>query len=82
MHPHVTPNAQRNERALVTVAGPMMNQEPQACTAGPAAEAIAPDHALAQATEKAQGMLPPVIARTATAEALQLDGLPASAQQS
>jgi hypothetical protein len=57
----------------------MMNQKPQACTAGPAAEAIAPDHALAQATEKAQGVLPPVIAGAAAAEALQLDSFPAPA---
>jgi hypothetical protein len=59
----------------------MMNQQPRVCAASPAAETVAPNHPLAQATEKAQGMLPPVVAGAAAAEPLQLDGFSTLAQQ-
>jgi hypothetical protein len=70
MHAQVTADAQRNQRALFTIHGPMMNQQPRARAAGPAAATIAFQYTLAQATEKAQRMLPPVIARAAAPQPL------------
>jgi hypothetical protein len=47
-----------------------------------AAEAIAPDDALASAAEKAQGMLTPVVTATTAAQPFQLNMFAAGAEQS
>jgi hypothetical protein len=59
----------------------MMNHQAGAGATAAAAEAIAPDHALAQAAEKAQGMLAPIVTAAAAAQPFQLDMLAAGTEQ-
>src|SRR5271168_934202 len=60
----------------------MMNDQAGSDATSLAAEAIAPDYAFAPATEKAEGMLAPVVTGTAAAQPFQLDMLATGAEQS
>jgi hypothetical protein len=61
MHAYVTADAQGDQCVIIVVFGPVMNYQAGVGATPLAAEAIAPDHALAPAAEKAQGMLAPVV---------------------
>ena len=78
---HVAADAQGDQRVLMVVLAPVMNHQPGFHPAALAAKAVAPDHALAQAAEKAQGMLAPGITGAAAAQPFQLHRLAAGAQQ-
>ena len=82
MHAYVAADAQGDHRFVLVVFAPMMNDQAGSDATSLAAEAIAPDHALAPAAEKAQGMLAPVVTRTAAAQPFQLDMLATGTEQS
>jgi hypothetical protein len=81
MHAYVAADAQGDQCFVLVVFGPMMNDQVRSDATSLAAEAITPDYALAQATEKAQGMLAPIITGTATAQPFQLHMLTTGAEQ-
>jgi hypothetical protein len=81
VHAYVAADAQGDQCLILVVFGPMMNDQAGSDATSLAAEAIAPDHALAQATEKAQGMLAPVVTGAAAAQPFQLDMLVTGAEQ-
>jgi hypothetical protein len=82
MHPYVAADAQGDQCFILVVFAPMMNDQAGSDAASLAAEAIAPDYALAPAAEKAQGMLAPVVTGTAAAQPLQLDMFATGTEQS
>jgi hypothetical protein len=82
MHPYVAADAQGDQCFIFVVFAPMMNDQAGSDATALAAEAIAPDDALAPAPEKAQGMLAPVVTGTAAAQPFQLNMLAAGAEQS
>jgi hypothetical protein len=81
MHAYIAADAQGDQCVIIVVFGPVMNYQAGVGATPLAAEAIAPDYALAPASEKAQGMLAPVVTATAAAQPFQLDMLAAGAQQ-
>jgi hypothetical protein len=74
MHAYVAADAQGDQCFILVGFGPMMNDQAGSDATPLAAEAIALDYALAPATEKAQGMLAPIItgATAAQPDVLQL----------
>ena len=82
VHAYVAADAQGNQCFILVVFAPMMNDQAGSDATSLAAEAIAPDYAQAPATEKAQGMLAPVVTRTAAAQPFQLDMLATGTEQS
>jgi hypothetical protein len=82
MHAHVAADAQGDQGFILVVFAPMMNDQAGSDAASLAAEAIAPDDALAPTAEKAQGMLAPVVTGTAAAQPFQLDMVATGAEQS
>ena len=82
MHAYVAADAQGDQCFIFIVFGPMMNDQAGSDATSLAAEAIAPDYALAPAAEKAQGMLVPIVTGTAAAQPFQLDMFATGAQQS
>src|SRR5271163_4885634 len=81
VHAYVAADAQGDKRFIFIVFPPMMNDQAGSDATALATEAIAPDYALAQAAEKAQGMLTPVVTSTAAAQPFQLDMFAARAEQ-
>ena len=73
MHPYVAADAQGDQCFIFVVFAPMMNDQAISSATALAAEAIAPDYALTPPTEKAQGMLAPVVTGAAAAQPFQLD---------
>ena len=67
MHAYVAADAQSDQRVILVVFAPMMNDQAGSDATSLAAEAIAPDDALTPAAEKAQGMLAAVVTGTAAA---------------
>jgi hypothetical protein len=80
MHAYMAADAQGDQCFILVVFAPMMNDQAGSDATSLAAEAIAPDHALAPAAEKAQGMLAPVVTGTAAAQPFQLDMFAARAE--
>src|SRR5271170_1539878 len=82
MHAYVAADAQGDQCFILVVFGPMMNDQAGSNATSLAAEAIAPDYALAQAPEEAHGMLAPVVTGATAAQPFQLDMFATGAQQS
>jgi len=81
MHAYVAADAQGDQCFILVIFAPMMNHQAGSDATSLAAEAIAPDDALAPAAEKAQGMLAPVVTGTAAAQPFQLDMFATGAEQ-
>jgi len=81
MHAYVAADAQGDQRFVLVVFAPIMNDQAGSDATSLAAEAIAPDNALTPAAEKAQGMLTPVVAGTAAAQPFQLEMFAAGTEQ-
>ena len=67
MHAYVAADAQGDQCFILVVFAPMMNDQAGSDATSLTTEAIAPDDALAQAAEKAQGVLAAVVTGTAAA---------------
>jgi hypothetical protein len=76
VHAYVAADAQGDQCFIFVVVSPMMNDQARSDATALAAEAIAPDYALAPPAEETQGMLAPVVRGTAAAQPFQLDMLP------
>jgi hypothetical protein len=72
MQPHVTTNAQGDQQRLRVTLVAMMNNQPPAHSAYPAFEPVPLKNQLAQPSEPSHRMVMALIAKTATAENLQL----------
>jgi hypothetical protein len=72
MQPDVATNAQRDQQRLRVTRAAMMNNQPPAHPTYPTFEPVTLNNQLAQAAEPSQRMVTALIAKTATAENLQL----------
>ena len=73
MDPRMTADTEGNQPIWLVASVPMMNHQPRAGAARPAAETVALQHPLAHAAEESQGMMSPIVASAAAAERFQLN---------
>src|SRR6266404_6958078 len=81
MNPHMAADTQGDQQIRPVTPLTMMNHQRRTFATATAAKAVALQHALAQSTEKAQGMISPVITWAAAAEGFQRDALAARTQE-
>jgi hypothetical protein len=81
MNPHMAADTQGDQQIRPVSPVAMMNYQRRTFATATAATAVALQHALAQSAEKAQGMISPVITRTAAAEGFKRDALAARTQE-
>ena len=81
MNPHMAADTQGDQQIRSVALVAMMNHQRRPPVTATAAKAVALQHALAQSTEEAQGMISPVITLAAAAEGFQRNPLAAGTEQ-